>query len=162
MNLELTPIKRGDCVEISADIYTKENNRRGNEFALTAEPVKFSYRRVLFTKDEGPVMLTLSIKQARQFARRLLALTRQDGDLESELEAENRELKIKVEGLGETVRRLTTKEKNEQEEIRELKEDRDRWQKRVDVCAELQGRLEDEIAVLKNAVGVREGSKDES
>lgn len=106
MKIELTSLLKGDYVEISADIYEKENNRRGNEYALTAESAKFSYKRVLFTKDKGPVLLTLPVKEARQFARQLLAVTRQDGDVENEREKEIRELKEKLEGKNGLVKRL--------------------------------------------------------
>lgn len=132
MNIKLTSIKKGEFVEVSADIYEKEDNRRGSEYALTAEPAKFSYKRTLFTRDEGPVLLTLPVKEARQFARKLLALTRQDGDVENERE----------------------------QEIRELKEDRDRWQERAGAAAKLREQLEAEIKTLTAVAGLKGGSKD--
>jgi hypothetical protein len=97
MKIELTPVKKGEYVEVFADVASVEDEL----LTFVATPLKFEAVHLLHGQKGGysrcgtPVV-SIPIKEARTFARRVLALTRQDGDTESELEAENRKLKEKL------------------------------------------------------------------
>ncbi len=94
MKIILTPVPKGSYVDIFADIFPEKDDKSGYA-GLTANAITFSPRRLYASDTAKTTLLTLSVKEARQFARTLLALTRQDGDVENEREKEIRELKDK-------------------------------------------------------------------
>jgi hypothetical protein len=93
MKINLTPVSKGSYVDIFADILPEKDDK--SEYALVANAITFSSLRLYEATTHRNTLLTLPVKEARQFARTLLALTRQDGDVENEREKEIRELKGK-------------------------------------------------------------------
>jgi hypothetical protein len=108
MNVKLIPVKKVDCVEIFGDVMPDEKKHPDSRiYGMRANPVTFTPVTKLYRPDgPGDAMLTLTIKEARSFARRVLALTRAEGDTESEIEAENRELRLRVQELEQSNKAL--------------------------------------------------------
>lgn len=94
MRINLTPISKGSYVDIFADVLPEKDDKSG--YGLVANTVTFSPRRLYAQDVSATTLLTLPVKEARQFARQLLAVTRQEGDVENEREKEIRELKEEI------------------------------------------------------------------
>lgn len=69
--IKLTALVKGDIVEIFADVFPDDKKQK---FAYTA---KFE-RRALWAQDTGESMLSVSVEEARRFAKEILRDTEGD------------------------------------------------------------------------------------
>ena len=104
MKINLTPISKGSYVDIFADVLPEKDDKSG--YGLVANTITFSPRRLYAQDVAATTLLTLPVKEARQFARQLLAVTRQEGDVENEREKEIRELNAKIKALEVSLERF--------------------------------------------------------
>ncbi len=106
MKINLTSVSKGSYVDIFADVLPEKDDKSG--YGLVANAVTFSLRRLYAQDVSATTLLTLPVKEARQFARQLLAVTRQEGDVENEREKEIREQKELIGRLEDEIAVLKT------------------------------------------------------